>query len=218
MKKLFKILKKIILYSTIIFIVGCLSIYLYIENGAKIYFPGKQRTELIKEIKSAPKLPDNFIEFYNTVYPKSLENNFWKRIYKFSTSYFSIKNDRLPSQIVANLIVSEVLNDNKGKNLNSLFLVRFIEQYTTQKECLNFEFQKIDFRHNRKGIEAVSQDLFKKPVKDLQPIEIAEILALSENPFRNDRYRNPEIAQKRTNVFLERYQDYILGHESTNSK
>ena len=179
--KFFKILKKLFLYSSVIFVVGCLSIYIYIENGAKIYFPEKQRIEIIKNIKSAPQQPDNFVQFYNSVYPESLKDNFWKIVYRNFTTLFPVRNILL-SRNVANNFVSP-FSINKGHNrINNISLIRYIEQNTTQKECLNFEFQKFDFLHNRKGIDAVSQDLFKKSVNDLQPIEMAEILALYENP------------------------------------
>lgn len=215
--KFFKILKKLFLYSSVIFVVGCLSIYIYIENGAKIYFPEKQRIEIIKNIKSAPQQPDNFVQFYNSVYPESLKDNFWKIVYRNFTTLFPVRSILL-SRNVANNFVSP-FSINKGHNrINNISLIRYIEQNTTQKECLNFEFQKFDFLHNRKGIDAVSQDLFKKSVNDLQPIEMAEILALYENPVKNDRYRNPKRAKKRANVFLERYQEYILENESKTSK
>lgn len=203
--KFFRIIKKPLLYSAIFFIVACLSFYLYLENGAKIHFPKKERIELIQQIKSAPKLPDNFIEFYNGVYPESLENNFWKKTYHQSTSRYLLNNN-LPSQNVANLAVGPFLQYNK-RSINNAVLIRNIEKNTTQTECLNFIFKNFDFLYNRKGIEDVSQDLFNKNVKDLNPIEMAEIVALTENPVRNDRYRNPERAKMRSEVLLNRYQN-----------
>lgn len=199
-----KLVKKLLLYSTIIFVVACFSFYLYVENGAKIHFSHRERTELIQQIKSAPKLPDNFVEFYNGVYPESLENNFWKKSYHQLTSRYHLDSE-LPSQNVANLSAGPFLRYKK-RYINNILLIRHIEQNTTQTECLNFIFRNFDFLYDRRGIEAVSQDLFKKNVKDLKPLEMAEIISLAENPVRNNRYRNPERAKMRTEVILNRYQ------------
>lgn len=204
---LLKGLKRIFLYSMISLMVVVFTLYLYIENGAKIYFPEKERNELINNIKSAPPVPNNFIEFYDVVYPKSLKDNYFKKFYRQFINFYTNRGERLPSQNVANISISPFLNNNSHKNsLNTLFLIRYIEQETTQQQCLNYELKNYNFLYNRKGIEAVSQDLFQKPVKELKPLEIAEIIALLENPTRNNRFRNPEKANQRTNVFLRNYE------------
>lgn len=214
--KFLNVLKKIILYSAIFFIVVCFSFYLYIENGAKIYFPEKERTELIQQIKSAPQLPENFVNFYSVVYPNNIKYTTWSYLKRQFLSIFPSRDENcLYFQVAKNFCFPQKIYH--VKNLfKPIMFSAYIEDYVSQKECLNYQFLKFDFLQNRIGLEAVSQDLFKKPLKNLQPIELAEIIALSENPIRNNRYRNPERTQQRSKALLERYQQKLDENKSNN--
>ncbi|WP_410498025.1 transglycosylase domain-containing protein [Chryseobacterium sp. Tr-659] len=97
------------------------------------------------------------------------------------------------------------LDINNKASLDYFLIIRYIEQNYTQEDCLNFNFSNFDFLYNRKGIEQASQSLFNKPVTELQPIEMAEILALYENPLKNNRYRNPEYTKARATYFYNLY-------------
>lgn len=84
------------------------------------------------------------------------------------------------------------LNIKNKSSLDYILATRYLEQNYSQTECLNFNFSNFDFLDNIKGIQAVSKSLFDKDINDLTSLEIAEIIALYENPVKNNKNKNPE--------------------------
>ena len=206
--KLNKFLKKIGLYSTIFFVALSVCFYIYIEIGAKYYFSEIDRKEIVDEIKNSPQLPENFVQFYNVIYPKNLSNSTWKTVFRNLISQDSKEKVECLSLSLATRF-SIVYNYHGLNIVHPLMMSRYLEKNVSQKQCLNFQFEKFNFLYNQKGVKAVSQNLFKKPLKDLEPLEMSEILALMQNPIRYDRFRNPEKAKQRTNYILKKYKNNI---------
>lgn len=208
--KLNNFLKKLILYSTIIFVALSICFYIFIENGAKYYFSEVDRTEFVQKIKNAPELPENFVEFYNVIYPKNLSNSTWKTVFNnLVFQDFKEKKECLSLSLAIRFCVPFYRSYHSYNVVHPLMMSRYLEKNVTQIECLNYNFNNFNFRYNRLGIESVSQNLFKKPLKNLKPIEMAEIIALMDSPTRYDRFRNPEKAKQRTNYILDKYKNSI---------
>lgn len=152
-------------------------------------------------VKTSKKLPENFTHFYNTVYPNALSDNTWNLIVNtFSNS----RRKQCPCSQMSYTIGAPG-NFKSRPIIKYLSISRYIEHQYSQRECLNFNFSNFDFLENRKGIELVSKSLFNKDIKDLQPIEMAEILALYENPVKNNRNRSPERAKIRAEYLNDLY-------------
>ncbi|WP_126654026.1 transglycosylase domain-containing protein [Chryseobacterium aureum] len=194
-----KYLKKILLF--IIFV--AFLFVLYVELGGRYILNTTDKRVITWYIRSSNKLPENFNSFYNTVYPKSLSQNSWSFLGNTIINPTSQKKE-CPCNQMVNTIFPRLEYQNKV-SFDQFLIARYIEHSYSQKDCLNFNFRNFDFLENRKGIENVSKSLFNKEVKDLQPIEIAEILALYENPVKNNRYRNPERTKNRTKHFYNLY-------------
>ncbi|PIF44855.1 transglycosylase [Chryseobacterium sp. 52] len=194
-----KFLKRI----TVVLVSAFALLILYIEFGGKYVLDIKDRQLITWTMRSTQKLPENFTGFYGTVYPKYLSTNSWDQIINSvfnsntsikncpcsQTSYFLYPRKTFKSQLIIKYHI----------------ISRYIELHYSQKDCLNFNFSTFDFLENRKGISDISQSLFNKNTKDLSPIEMAEILALYENPLKNSRNKNPERAKKRTAYFYNLY-------------
>ncbi|CAI8889641.1 transglycosylase domain-containing protein [Chryseobacterium sp. IT-36CA2] len=191
--------KKILLF--IIFV--AFLFVLYVELGGRYILNTTDKRVITWYIRSSNKLPENFNSFYNTVYPKSFSQNSWSFLGNIIIHPNSQKKE-CPCNQMTNTIFPRLEYQNKS-SFDQFLIARYIEHSYSPKDCLNFNFRNFDFLENRKGIENVSKSLFNKEVKDLQPMEIAEILALYENPVKNNRYRNPERAKDRTEHFYNLY-------------
>ncbi|KAA0128547.1 hypothetical protein FY557_08175 [Chryseobacterium sp. SN22] len=176
---------------------------LYLEFGGKYILNTFDKRSITYEIKSNRKLPENFILFYNTIYPNSLSSNSWNYRLSSLLKSGSSGKDCPCSQTAYRLF--PVLEIHNKKGIDEFLTARYIERHFSQKECLAFNFSHFDFLKNGKGIFTVSKSLFQKELKDLKPLEMAEIVALYENPVRYNRFRNPEKAQKRAEHFYTLY-------------
>lgn len=177
--------------------------FLYLEFGGNYILNTSDKRSITYEIRSSRKLPENFIFFYDTIYPNSLSSNSWNYRRSPLLKSGSSGTDCPCSQTAYRLF--PVLEIHNKKEIDQLLTARYIERHFSQEECLAFNFSYFDFLENRKGVFTVSKSLFQKELKDLKPLEMAEIVALYENPVRYNRFRNPEKAQKRAEHFYTLY-------------
>lgn len=177
--------------------------FLYLEWRGSLILNINNKKEVSGYMQVNKKLPENFITFYNTVYPNSMSQNSWNFYLKFLTQSHPDLN-ACPCHRTGNRMMPILSIQNKS-SLDYFLLIRYIEQNYSPEDCLNFNFSNFDFLNDRKGIEQISHDLFNKSAEKLQPVEMAEILALYENPKKNDRYRNPEMTKNRAAHFYNLY-------------
>lgn len=176
---------------------------LYFEFGGIFVLSTSDKRTITYEIRSSRKLPENFTLFYNTVYQNSLSSNSWN--YRISALVKSESSGKdCPCSRMA-YRVFPVLEINNKKGIDQFLTARYIERHFSQEECLASNFGCHNFPENQKGVFKVSEFLFHKDLKDLKPLEMAEIIALYENPVRYNRFRNPEKAQTRTVHFYTLY-------------
>lgn len=178
-------------------------LFLYVEFGGRFIIGNSDKRMITHEIRSSEKLPENFTNFYNTLYPNALHENSWHLLLQ---SVINKNNQRkeCPCNITA-FQLAPILAINNKKSIDQFVVARYLEHNYTQEECLAFNLSHFDFLENRKGISKLSQSLFRKVIKDLQSIEMAEIVSLYENPVKNNRYRNPESAKIRAEYLNQIY-------------
>lgn len=186
---------------TFLFLLAILLI-VYIEFGGRYILNHDDRRVITFKFRSTPKLPQNFTTFYSVIYKNSLTENSWN--YNLKVLARQNKILECPCREMASRIFPSLTIKNKI-SLDYLLVTRYLEHNYSQTDCLNFNFSNFDFLENRKGIEAVSKSLFYKDIKDLTPLEIAEVIALNENPIKNNRLKYPERASARTKYFHELY-------------
>ncbi len=179
----------------------------YLEFGGIFILNTNDKRAIMFYIRSSEKIPENFSNFYNIVYPNSLSENSWNLAYNSTVNPSTQKKECPCNQMSYKILPTLEINHSKRIYyfINQFIVARFIENKFSQKECLQFNFSYFDFLENRKGLEKISQSLFNKGIKDLQPLEMAEILALYENPVKNNRNRNPERAKSRAEYFYNIY-------------
>lgn len=170
----------------------------YLEFGGNYILNIDAKKMITNNLKTNKSLPQNITSFYNTIYKNSLSKNSWN----FLLNSYSQKD--CPCYQMTHKIMPQ-LNIKNLSALDYILVTRYIEHNFSQNECLNFNLSSFDFLENRKGIESVSKSLFNKLVKNLKPIEVAEVFALYEKPLKNNRNRNPENAKKRTEQLYQLY-------------
>lgn len=184
-------------------------LFLYFEFSGRFIINNSDKQMITHEIRKSEKLPQNFINFYNTLYPNALHENSWHLLLQ---SVINKNNQRkeCPCNITAFQLMPVLAIDNK-KSIDQFVVARYLEHHYSQEECLSFNFSHFDFLENRKGISKLSKSLFKKDIKDLKSIEMSEIVSLYENPVKNNRYRNPKRAKTRAEYLN---QTYIINSKS----
>lgn len=182
-------------------------LFLYVESGGRFIIGNSDKQMITNEIRSSEKLPENFTNFYNTLYPNALHENSWHTIFQLMTGQNTLIKE-CPCKDTA-FQLTPILAINNKKSIDQFVVARYLEHHYSQEECLSFNFSHFDFLENRKGISKLSQSLFRKDIKDLQPIEMAEIVSLYENPVKNNRYRNPERAKTRAEFLNQVYNNNL---------
>jgi len=202
--KLKKALKITIVTTSIAVIAIILSIVVYMETGGDKFFTSENKKIILEEVKSSPPLPENFLNAYNSVYPNSLDGNYWGYfIEKFADSK---SRRKCPCSKVANLIDQNLINEPKnGTAFETAQMTFELEDHLTQTECLQFNLSKFDFTNGVIGVENISLKLFSKPLSELDNSELAEILVIMKNPLFYSKNKNSEkfeIERKKINEKL----------------
>lgn len=77
-----------------------------------------------------------------------------------------------------------------------------LEKRYTKEEIITLYFNKFDFLYNANGIEMASKVYFNKKTKELTLSEAATLVAMLENPVKNNPLRNIERAKQRRDTVL----------------
>lgn len=186
-------------------------LFLYVELGGGLIIGNSDKRMITHEIRTSEKLPENFTNFYNTLYPNALHENSWHTVLQLMTGQNARINE-CPCKATA-FQLTPVLAINNKKSIDRFVVARYPEHHYSQEECLAFNFSHFDFLEYRKGISKLSESLFKKDIKDLQSIEMAEIVSLYENPVKNNRYRNPERAKTRAEYLNQVYNNNLKNNK-----
>ncbi|KGO86271.1 hypothetical protein Q765_11875 [Flavobacterium rivuli WB 3.3-2 = DSM 21788] len=192
-------LKKIIRYFLMLTGITILFIFCYLCFGGYIITNKQERQQLFKDIKLAPKLPDNFLKVYKTLYPEALKNNGWH--YLFTNEGFN-KQIESPSVEMAILYGQTRLHGSFGYFVQYNFM---IEDNITQEQCLNRILQVTDFGRGIIGVEEASKQYFHKPLKMLSDMKTLEIITRIQNPQLYDKQRRPKIFEDRLNTLKNQF-------------
>lgn len=181
---------------------------LYLEFGGGFIINDVDKKMITHEIRDSEKIPANFSNFYNTVYPNSLSENSWNFVFSALIDPDHSQRKECPCNQMAYRIFPTLVIKNKVL-IDQFLIARYIEHHYSQQDCLEFNFNHFDFLEDRKGLQKLSKSLFNKETKDLIPTEMGEILALYEGPRSNNRNRNPERAKVKARHFLNLYEKNV---------
>lgn len=189
-------LKKIIKRLSIFALIGFLILFLYLRFGGYFFLDSSLKKELIELIETSPNLPERFYELYEVAYPKSLENNYLR--YIIDKQILEKHESELPS-------ISIAYNSNLGWSrfaIKQIMLTFYIEDKTTQKECLNFYAQDFDFLYKNVGVERASLFYFEKELENLNDREMMSLIVMMKNPSLYNPIRKPERVETKVEELL----------------
>jgi penicillin-binding protein 1A len=102
------------------------------------------------------------------------------------------------------------------RKVKEIILAFQIEKNFTKEEIFTLYCNQVYFGHGNYGVEATSQFLFSKSIKDLNLAEAALVAGLPQNPLRLSPIEQPEAALRRRNHVLQRMleEKYISNDEA----
>lgn len=199
-------LKKLARYCLLIIITFVLLVFCYLRFGGYIFTTKEVREQLFKDRRSAPQLPDNFLQVYKTVYPKALENNGWHYLFSNIVSHKQIES---PSVEIA------ILYGQTRMHGSFCYFVQYnfmIQDNITQEQCLNKILQIKDFRNDISGIEEASKRYFNKSLKKLNDTEILEIITRIKNPHLYNKQKRAKLFEDRFNMLKNQFEKNKSEH------
>src|SRR5919108_1282036 len=106
------------------------------------------------------------------------------------------------------------------RKVKEIILAFNIEKNFTKEEIFTFYCNQMYFGHGNYGVEAMSEFLFSKPIKELTLPEAALIAGLAQNPSRLSPIEHPDRALQRRNHVLQRMaeENYITAEEAERAK
>jgi penicillin-binding protein 1A len=106
------------------------------------------------------------------------------------------------------------------RKLKEIILAFQIEKNFTKEEILTFYCNQVYFGHGNYGVEATSQFLFSKSIKDLTLADAALVAGLPQNPARLSPLEHPDRALQRRNHVLDRMAEekYVSPEEAERAK
>ncbi|HET8646508.1 MAG TPA: transglycosylase domain-containing protein, partial [Vicinamibacteria bacterium] len=106
------------------------------------------------------------------------------------------------------------------RKIKEMILAFQIEKSFTKEEIFTLYCNQVYFGHGNYGVQATSQFLFSKEVKDLSLAEAALVAGLPQNPSRLSPLEHPDRAQQRRNHVLDRMAEekYISWEEASRAK
>lgn len=186
-------MKRIIKKALIIGFITILIIFLFIRFGGYIFIDSEIKKELIVSIKASPQLPDKFYKLFEIAYPKSLSRDYMT---------FTLDHKLLENQ-------GSVPPSHQTSYLGSYFwgiklymLIFYVEDWTTQQECLNYLSESHDFLNGNRGIRQASLFYFKKEVDDLDDKQMVTFILMLENPSFYNPIRRPEFVNEKAEEVL----------------
>ena len=184
LKRILKLFRNLILLGILLFV----GFYFYVKNYWKNYANEEEINNLITNIKSAEKLPEEFYILYNIENTKSLNTNYNKQILRtiFGSEFIRPPSSKA-SKMGIDFFFRNKVKDYRRFKIAQISITWLIESRTSQSECLNWITQNYDFLNSAKGIKQASNLYFKKNMENLNDYELASLIIMLEN----SSYFNP---------------------------
>lgn len=197
-------MKKVLFRFLIVCIITFACFFGYFRFGAYIFIDKEQRTSVIHSIESAPPLPPRFYELYEVANPNSLntrytENNV-RQIIDAALGERNYRVREVPS-------VDAAYIGSYCWGVKKIQLIYYIEDNTTQKQCLNFNAQHLDFLSKNVGVKAASQFYFEKAFDELNDREMVTLIVMMKNPSFFNPLRRPDKVKNAVDKIMKKLEE-----------
>ena len=151
-------------------------ILFYFKFGGYFLIGKEERVNFVNKVKSSPQLPDRFYEAYNVVYPNSLQGG--QLDYFIGRDIKKRNNVECPCRLAA---YDSGFTEYVYKNLP--LTVFYLENYVSQKECLNYYANQIRFREGIIGVKQASRIFFERDIEELDVDECVRLVQMFRGSY-----------------------------------
>ncbi|MEL1243935.1 transglycosylase domain-containing protein [Flavobacterium sp. DGU11] len=188
--------KRILIKLVMFFMIILAGSYCFLAYGAYFSFDTSQREIAIAAVTSSPNLPDDFVKLYMATHP-GLEESFRRT---FASKVFGDESDCPCQDAAADLAVKMA----SGKIYKIAQLTFFLEEYVTQRQCLEFSLNNTVFAYNTNNIQEATRYYYNKELENLNDDEMLELIAMSKNPYFFNKKNHPKRLAKQVERLREK--------------
>lgn len=192
-------MKRFVVRLLILGLVVFLLFFAYLRFGAYIFIDKDERTTMLNRISSAPKLPDRFYQLYQVVHPNTLttglSENILRETIDATLGEHSYKVREVPSY-------NAVFICSYSWGIKRLQLIYYVEDQTSQQQCLNLVAQQTDFLFGNIGAESASLHYFSKSLEQLNDEELLSLIVMMQNPGLYNPVKRPYLLKSKVDYLL----------------
>ncbi len=184
--------------SMFILVIGVYIGYIFSDLNKDI--DKKEIESIITEIKNAKQHDERLVLMYNKVYNNILEKssleNLWNGILGKPYTLCPCRQATLMSRL-----------NKRDINPESTFVITSkIEKELSQRDCLNYIFDKFDYLYGAIGVENAAQIYFQKNLSELTEDELIGLVVMHKNPSLYNPKRYKKRHDDKVNEFKNRLQ------------
>ena len=201
-RKLLKGLKRAVLLSVILGVLGGLSLYLYVENSIGQHMSEESKTEILTTIEGIPEFPERFYKTYKKYFPEEASNTLWHSIFSslINKRSYGCPCDDMAYDYQWSLTKKE---HRIASRIGGLVLQAFLENEIGAEGCFKYRLKYAEFVNSR-GIESLLERHYKKELDHLTEREVIELLVIHELPTYYNPIRNPENLKRRVDAIIKK--------------
>ncbi len=181
------------------FILVCVASYISIDSY--IYFKYKDQntieslTWISRKYASIPddSIPENIVDAYNKVFPNSLTNKIYPDIIWFIFSR-SERQCYVQAQVAYDLV--------HAGDFKLTSVANQIDNMLSQKQCMYIYLSRFDFLNDTRGVKKAANLYYNKPIEELNERECLELVIMTKNPPRYNKYTKQDLLDEEVNKIL----------------
>lgn len=173
-----KRLKNLLLLAFLISGMGVLAIGLYVGYVMSDWnedIDKEKIRQVILDIKAARQQDERLIALYNKIHKNALEKSSWRNAWDSMWGQYN----ECPCR---NAVRMSRINKRHKLAENDFAVSVKIEREVSQRDCLNFLFERTNYVYKNIGVDAASEYYFKKQVSELNDDELIGLIIMHKNP------------------------------------
>jgi len=206
-----RILKKILLTILVSFLILFSVIYFWLKNRWRSEFTGEQMKTYCELINETPDLPDSFYEVYDKLEPKhrhmTMNRELIEIFYGLTINQDNLHQNYSPCRDIYRFMELSDILGNVDWNLRykNYFFAWGINKFTSPEKCFDYVFairlNEIKRQEERRNLQ---RDFLSKKLENLTENEILELYLIMIAPSRFDRFRNPDVLERKITELKEK--------------
>jgi len=182
-----------------------------VKNRWRSEFAVEQMKAYCELINDTPNLPDNVCKIYDKLEPKhrhlTMNRELIEIFYGLTISHDNLNQKYSPCRDIYRFLELSDLLGTVDWNLRykHYFFAWGINKFTSPEKCFDYVFtNRLNELKRHEERRNLQRDLFSKKLESLSETEILELYLIMIAPTRYDRFRNPDILEKKITELKEK--------------